>query len=111
NPAHMIDAYMRETHPHLLHTLRETALLLPPNCPSVGSILHDKGICKPCVFAHKNSQVCKNQSACVFCHHLHHHTSRRANKHPPPPPPPDPLLIPSFDLIAYLDRALAKLCS
>eukprot|EP01054_Gregarina_sp_Poly1_P002766 Gregarina_sp_Poly_1__2765@NODE_1769_length_3377_cov_22_559215_g1_i2_p1_GENE_NODE_1769_length_3377_cov_22_559215_g1_i2NODE_1769_length_3377_cov_22_559215_g1_i2_p1_ORF_typecomplete_len512_score66_92zfP11/PF03854_14/0_24_NODE_1769_length_3377_cov_22_559215_g1_i28892424 len=45
--------------------------LLPSSCASIGSLLHDAGICKPCVFANKNAKTCRNQAMCYFCHHLH----------------------------------------
>jgi len=34
--------------------------------PSVGSRLHDRGTCKPCVFFH--TKGCKSGKDCVFCH-------------------------------------------
>eukprot|EP00921_Rhytidocystis_pertsovi_P010683 GHVQ01017220.1.p1 GENE.GHVQ01017220.1~~GHVQ01017220.1.p1 ORF type:complete len:1188 (+),score=294.77 GHVQ01017220.1:673-4236(+) len=69
--------------------------------PSLGSLLHDVGICKPCVFANKNSKVCHNGAMCYFCHHVHKERRKRTKKHspnttpyilhvPPPPPPSGP---------------------
>eukprot|EP00922_Rhytidocystis_sp_ex-Travisia-forbesii_P020906 GHVS01030701.1.p1 GENE.GHVS01030701.1~~GHVS01030701.1.p1 ORF type:complete len:889 (-),score=219.73 GHVS01030701.1:768-3434(-) len=60
--------------------------------PSLGALLHAHGICKPCVFANKNSKVCHNGSSCYFCHHYHKERRRRSKKTkkdidiPPPPP-------------------------
>eukprot|EP01053_Blabericola_migrator_P006549 Blabericola_migrator_1__6548@NODE_32_length_18281_cov_109_908422_g28_i0_p3_GENE_NODE_32_length_18281_cov_109_908422_g28_i0NODE_32_length_18281_cov_109_908422_g28_i0_p3_ORF_typecomplete_len565_score71_15zfP11/PF03854_14/0_37_NODE_32_length_18281_cov_109_908422_g28_i02181912 len=45
--------------------------VLPSSCASIGSLLHDAGICKPCVFANKNAKTCRNQMMCYFCHHPH----------------------------------------
>ncbi|EZG71761.1 hypothetical protein GNI_052250 [Gregarina niphandrodes] len=54
-----------------------TGHLLPPDCPSVGSLVHTTGLCKPCVFAHKMSRVCLNGINCAFCHYSHAHRRRR----------------------------------
>eukprot|EP00922_Rhytidocystis_sp_ex-Travisia-forbesii_P009851 GHVS01014412.1.p1 GENE.GHVS01014412.1~~GHVS01014412.1.p1 ORF type:complete len:973 (+),score=227.47 GHVS01014412.1:410-3328(+) len=66
--------------------------------PSLGALLHAHGICKPCVFANKNSKVCHNGSSCYFCHHYHKERRRRSKKTKKdidiPPPPPLPLSSP-----------------
>jgi hypothetical protein len=36
--------------------------------PSLGSIGHDEGICKPCAFHMKAGMACRNGADCVFCH-------------------------------------------
>jgi len=41
------------------------------NATSVGSILHEEGTCKPCVFAHSERKECQNGVQCVFCHFAH----------------------------------------
>lgn len=41
------------------------------NATSVGSILHEEGTCKPCVFAHSERKECQNGIQCVFCHFAH----------------------------------------
>jgi len=38
---------------------------------SVGSILHARGTCKPCVFAHSERKACKSGASCTFCHFEH----------------------------------------
>lgn len=38
---------------------------------SVGSIVHEDGTCKPCVFAHSERKKCQNGIRCVFCHFAH----------------------------------------
>eukprot|EP00923_Selenidium_pygospionis_P006415 GHVN01011066.1.p1 GENE.GHVN01011066.1~~GHVN01011066.1.p1 ORF type:complete len:670 (-),score=62.15 GHVN01011066.1:558-2567(-) len=48
--------------------------------PSIGSVLHDDGICKPCVFANKNNKNCRNGEACLFCHHDHKEKRRRSKR-------------------------------
>lgn len=37
-----------------------------PECPSVGSVGHKHGLCRPCDFIHRNS--CRTGAACKFCH-------------------------------------------
>jgi hypothetical protein len=37
-----------------------------PECPSIGSLLHLKGECKPCTFFH--TRGCENKEDCKFCH-------------------------------------------
>uniref|UniRef100_A0A3B0NKK7 C3H1-type domain-containing protein n=1 Tax=Theileria annulata TaxID=5874 RepID=A0A3B0NKK7_THEAN len=39
--------------------------------PSVGSVLHSNGYCKPCVFANKKTNYCKTGFGCNFCHYNH----------------------------------------
>jgi hypothetical protein len=34
--------------------------------PSIGSLLHHKGECKPCTFFH--TRGCENKEDCQFCH-------------------------------------------
>lgn len=41
------------------------------NATSIGSILHEQGTCKPCVFAHSERKECQNGVQCVFCHFSH----------------------------------------
>jgi len=36
--------------------------------PSVGSMLHNKGQCKPCVFFHSKDKGCGAGKGCEFCH-------------------------------------------
>lgn len=45
---------------------REETLPLPGNTPSVGSLGHKTGRCKPCAFFH--TRGCENGMSCVFCH-------------------------------------------
>lgn len=42
------------------------SLLVPPELPSIGSVGHQSGQCKPCAFMH--SKGCKTGRACQFCH-------------------------------------------
>merc|ERR1712144_202834 len=37
-----------------------------PKLPSIGSLLHHKGECKPCTFFH--TRGCENKEDCKFCH-------------------------------------------
>mmetsp|Transcript_106216 Transcript_106216/g.147009 ORF Transcript_106216/g.147009 Transcript_106216/m.147009 type:complete len:245 (-) Transcript_106216:184-918(-) len=41
-----------------------------PECPSVGSIGHKLGLCKPCHFAERfvHSGTCRTGAACKYCH-------------------------------------------
>uniref|UniRef100_A0A0G4F1T4 C3H1-type domain-containing protein n=1 Tax=Chromera velia CCMP2878 TaxID=1169474 RepID=A0A0G4F1T4_9ALVE len=39
------------------------------NAKSIGSMTHDLGLCKPCVFVHNKG--CRNDKACLFCHEWH----------------------------------------
>lgn len=41
------------------------------NVYSVGSIPHDTGVCKPCVFANSERKSCQNGIECLFCHLPH----------------------------------------
>lgn len=41
------------------------------NAMSLGSIAHEEGTCKPCVFAHNESKPCANGIRCPFCHFPH----------------------------------------
>lgn len=38
---------------------------------SIGSIHHDEGTCKPCVFAFHETKRCENGVRCPFCHFMH----------------------------------------
>lgn len=38
---------------------------------SIGSIVHEEGTCKPCVFAHNERKACQNGVNCHFCHFAH----------------------------------------
>jgi hypothetical protein len=38
---------------------------------SVGSIAHEDGTCKPCVFAHSERKTCESGVQCLFCHFEH----------------------------------------
>lgn len=49
-----------------------------PECPSVGSVGHKLGLCKPCDFIHRNS--CRIGAACKFCHLCEPLESRRRKK-------------------------------
>ncbi|CBZ55208.1 conserved hypothetical protein [Neospora caninum Liverpool] len=48
--------------------------------PSLGALLHEEGLCKPCVFANKANKQCLNGMACLFCHHFHKEKRKRARK-------------------------------
>merc|ERR1719420_322362 len=37
-----------------------------PELPSIGSLLHHTGECKPCTFFH--TRGCENKEKCQFCH-------------------------------------------
>ncbi|PHJ21940.1 aoe264 and aoe130 possible [Cystoisospora suis] len=52
----------------------------PGKMPSLGALLHDEGLCKPCVFANKANKQCLNGVACLFCHHFHKEKRKRARK-------------------------------
>lgn len=53
--------------------------LLLARCPrdgqgrllSMGSLTHEEGTCKPCVFAFNDLKPCENGWRCAFCHHEH----------------------------------------
>lgn len=38
---------------------------------TIGSLAHQDGTCKPCVFAHNEAKPCGNGWQCKFCHFLH----------------------------------------
>lgn len=38
---------------------------------SLGSVGHEEGSCKPCVFAHNEAKPCQNGIRCGFCHYSH----------------------------------------
>lgn len=38
---------------------------------TIGSIPHEDGACKPCVFAHSDRKICQNGVQCLFCHFPH----------------------------------------
>lgn len=38
---------------------------------TIGSIPHEEGACKPCVFAHSERKICQNGVQCTFCHFPH----------------------------------------
>merc|ERR1712178_421434 len=51
--------------------LRLAEAIAPPEVggtelPSIGSLLHHKGECKPCTFFH--TRGCENKEKCQFCH-------------------------------------------
>lgn len=52
--------------PRLELSAKEFALL-----PSIGSVRHEEGSCKPCVFAHNDKKACENGKQCPFCHFPH----------------------------------------
>ncbi|ORM41525.1 uncharacterized protein BXIN_2443 [Babesia sp. Xinjiang] len=63
---------------HIIETIREkydTTLI--EEIPSFGSITHSNGYCKPCVFANKTVNSCKNGVECNFCHFKHRITRRK----------------------------------
>lgn len=41
------------------------------NPMSIGSIAHEAGTCKPCVFAYNTKKACANGVRCSFCHFVH----------------------------------------
>lgn len=49
-----------------------------PECPSVGSVGHKLGLCKPCDFIHRGS--CRTGPACKFCHLCEPAENRRRRK-------------------------------
>mmetsp|Transcript_69268 Transcript_69268/g.178515 ORF Transcript_69268/g.178515 Transcript_69268/m.178515 type:complete len:318 (-) Transcript_69268:194-1147(-) len=49
-----------------------------PECPSVGSVGHKLGLCKPCDFVHRSS--CRAGAACEFCHLCEPAENRRRKK-------------------------------
>eukprot|EP00923_Selenidium_pygospionis_P006417 GHVN01011068.1.p1 GENE.GHVN01011068.1~~GHVN01011068.1.p1 ORF type:complete len:665 (-),score=57.33 GHVN01011068.1:558-2552(-) len=67
---------------HILQKILEKRVpdLRNSGLPSIGSVLHDDGICKPCVFANKNNKNCRNGEACLFCHHDHKEKRRRSKR-------------------------------
>ncbi|EAN31878.1 hypothetical protein TpMuguga_04g00526 [Theileria parva strain Muguga] len=57
---------------HLLGELRNCYKVIETSAiPSIGSILHSNGYCKPCVFANKKTNYCKTGFGCNFCHYNH----------------------------------------
>lgn len=38
---------------------------------SIGSLAHEDGTCKPCVFAYSDRKTCDNGVRCLFCHFQH----------------------------------------
>mmetsp|Transcript_15830 Transcript_15830/g.32082 ORF Transcript_15830/g.32082 Transcript_15830/m.32082 type:complete len:238 (+) Transcript_15830:95-808(+) len=50
-----------------------------PTCPSVGSLGHGAGLCKPCDFTYRNGG-CREGAACKFCHLCGPEVSRRRKK-------------------------------
>jgi len=38
---------------------------------SIGSVGHEEGTCKPCVFAYNENKPCGNGLRCSFCHYQH----------------------------------------
>eukprot|EP01068_Selenidium_serpulae_P008792 Selendium_serpulae@DN5077_c0_g1_i1.p1 len=67
---------------HVLQQILGQRSLDMRNCalPSIGSVLHDEGICKPCVFANKNNKNCRNGAVCLFCHYDHKEKRRRSKR-------------------------------
>jgi hypothetical protein len=41
------------------------------NYLSIGSLGHEEGTCKPCVFAYNEAKPCENGFRCSFCHYVH----------------------------------------
>ncbi|GFE54392.1 hypothetical protein BaOVIS_017960 [Babesia ovis] len=63
---------------HIIETIREKYdTTLVEDAPSFGSITHANGYCKPCVFANKTVNSCKNGADCNFCHFKHRITRRK----------------------------------
>eukprot|EP00371_Babesia_bovis_P000935 XP_001609582.1 hypothetical protein [Babesia bovis T2Bo] len=63
---------------HIIETIREKyETTLIEEVPSFGSITHANGYCKPCVFANKAVNSCKNGLDCNFCHFKHRITRRK----------------------------------
>merc|ERR1719254_120442 len=54
------------------------ALLGTPELPSLGSVGHDQGECKPCAFF--TSKGCKSGSQCPFCHKCEPGEKKRRQK-------------------------------
>eukprot|EP01066_Platyproteum_vivax_P007069 Platyproteum_vivax@DN2675_c0_g1_i1.p1 len=63
------------TPPSYVVVMAETMAQIPVdthgNLLSVGSIDHQHGTCKPCVFAHHPTKPCLNGFHCGFCHYSH----------------------------------------
>lgn len=80
--ATMINGDCPDNITHVLQQILGQRTLDMQNCslPSVGSVLHDEGICKPCVFANKNNKNCRNGEACLFCHYDHKEKRRRSKR-------------------------------
>ncbi|KAK2194393.1 hypothetical protein BdWA1_001481 [Babesia duncani] len=65
----------------LYTALRDKYQVIKSNeVPSIGSIAHSSGHCKPCVFACKKTNSCKSGFNCNFCHHHHKMVRRKAGK-------------------------------
>ncbi|GBE61930.1 hypothetical protein, conserved [Babesia ovata] len=63
---------------HIFEAIREKyTTTLTDDIPSFGSITHSNGYCKPCVFANKAINSCKNGADCNFCHFKHRITRRK----------------------------------
>jgi hypothetical protein len=64
--------------PPRLHTSgpEAGAIACPPDVPSVGSLSHATGQCKPCAFM-RSTQGCATGSACSFCHLCDPETTKR----------------------------------
>lgn len=75
---------------------------------SIGAVMHDNGLCKPCVFANKNNKVCRSGSNCIFCHEKHSEKRRRNKKvistHP------DPQKIPQLKTICHSNQPSYDKC-
>ncbi|CDR94875.1 hypothetical protein, conserved [Babesia bigemina] len=64
---------------HIFEAIREKyTTTLTDDIPSFGSITHSNGYCKPCVFANKAINSCKNGVNCNFCHFKHRITRRKS---------------------------------
>lgn len=107
NPAHLLSKVLA-VFPLLPERAEDPNSILPETLPSIGSLLHASGKCKPCVFAHKTVNCCTKQLSCVFCH-FHHKTNKRSRArasrekyHPLPSQPQAPLL----DHLNHLDDRL-----
>merc|ERR1712146_367499 len=48
--------------------LEEESETMNPTLPSVGSIGHFAGTCRPCAHFHRKQGGCKNGKECIFCH-------------------------------------------
>lgn len=61
----------QEDDPDEEELLRRVPLDPNGNPMSIGSIAHEAGTCKPCVFAYNAKKACANGIRCSFCHYVH----------------------------------------